>query len=82
MHCQVTSATRQVQVLDILGEEVPCVAYDTWIGYLPEGVFTFKADAEAYRAEIARVAGKVRTQTPCSPISDLRLTFPGASSGS
>eukprot|EP00271_Cylindrocystis_brebissonii_P000213 TRINITY_DN10250_c0_g1_i1.p1 TRINITY_DN10250_c0_g1~~TRINITY_DN10250_c0_g1_i1.p1 ORF type:complete len:673 (-),score=66.47 TRINITY_DN10250_c0_g1_i1:273-2291(-) len=47
------------QVLDILGEKVPCVTYDTWIGYLPEGKITFKADAEGYRAEIGRVGGAV-----------------------
>lgn len=47
------------QVLDILGEKVECVTYDTWIGYLPEGRFVFKANAEEYRKEIFRAAGQV-----------------------
>lgn len=64
-------AVHIVQVLDILGEEVPCVAYDTWIGYLPEGVITFKADAEAYRAEIARLGGKVLIPSPPTSIRNL-----------
>ncbi|KAH8958544.1 hypothetical protein BDL97_06G030500 [Sphagnum fallax] len=45
------------QVLDALGEEVKCVQYKSWIGYLPEGIFKFTADEKAYEAEIHRVGG-------------------------
>jgi len=46
-----------VQVLDAIGEKVECVQYKNWIGYLPEGTFTFTADRKAYEAEIRRVGG-------------------------
>ena len=29
----------RVQVLEALGEEVPCAKYDSWQCYLPEGDF-------------------------------------------
>lgn len=45
------------QVLDALGEKVECVQYKNWIGYLPEGMFKFTADAKAYESEIRRVGG-------------------------
>ncbi len=44
-------------MLDALGEEVKCVQYKSWIGYLPEGIFKFTADEKAYEAEIHRVGG-------------------------
>lgn len=48
------------QVLDALGETVPCVQYKSWIGYFPGGDrFTFTADSQAYRDEIQRVGGQV-----------------------
>jgi len=46
-----------VQVLDAIGENVECVQYKNWIGYLPEGIFKFTADRKAYEAEIRRVGG-------------------------
>ncbi|KAL3676002.1 hypothetical protein R1sor_025950 [Riccia sorocarpa] len=46
------------QVLDALDEEVKCVQYKSWIGYLPEGVFRFTAEKEAYAAEIGRAGGE------------------------
>ncbi|KAG0568596.1 hypothetical protein KC19_6G031900 [Ceratodon purpureus] len=45
------------QVLDAIGEKVECVQYKNWIGYLPEGMFTFTADKKSYEAEIRRVGG-------------------------
>lgn len=45
------------QVLDAIGEKVECVQYKSWIGYLPEGIFKFTANKEAYEAEIRRVGG-------------------------
>ena len=46
-----------MQVLDAIGEDVTCVQYKRWVGYLPEGIFNFTADGGAYEAEIARVGG-------------------------
>ncbi|KAL2608345.1 hypothetical protein R1flu_026918 [Riccia fluitans] len=46
------------QVLDALEEEVKCVQYKSWIGYLPEGTFKFTAEKEAYAAEIGRAGGE------------------------
>jgi hypothetical protein len=43
--------------LDAIGEKVECVQYKNWIGYLPEGTFTFTAERGAYEAEIRRVGG-------------------------
>ena len=46
------------QVLDLVGESVPCVQYDGWNIHLPEGeVFRCQASAAAYRREIERIAG-------------------------
>jgi phytoene dehydrogenase-like protein len=42
------------QLLDLLGEEVPCVSYDSWICHLPEGRFTMTADEERYQQELGR----------------------------
>lgn len=56
-----------LQVLDALGEAVPCVQYKSWIGYFPGGTkFTFTADAQAYRDEVLRVGGQVRVCPPHS----------------
>jgi hypothetical protein len=30
---------RLAQVLDALGESVPCASYDSWMVYVPEGQF-------------------------------------------
>eukprot|EP00899_Mesostigma_viride_P005606 jgi/Mesvir1/15046/Mv14698-RA.2 len=45
------------QALDILGEKVPCVTYDSWVLHLPEGKFTCVADANRYAQELGRFAG-------------------------
>lgn len=42
-------AAAPAQVLDALGESVPCAQYDRWICYSPEGVFPNVANAQAYR---------------------------------
>lgn len=50
-----TNALRQV--LDLLGEEVPCTRWDRWMMNLPEGTFVAEANSEGYTREIAKFAG-------------------------
>jgi phytoene dehydrogenase-like protein len=42
------SANPLRQVLDAIGEELPCVTYDTWGCYLPEGEFTTSVGADQF----------------------------------
>jgi phytoene dehydrogenase-like protein len=46
------------QLLDQLGESVPCVSYDHWIHYFPEGKFISSTKEEVYHAELAKFASE------------------------
>jgi len=46
------------QVLDAVGEAVPCVQYDSWNCHFPEGLFVAYKDAARYKAEIRRFSEK------------------------
>jgi phytoene dehydrogenase-like protein len=48
------SANPLKQLLDVVGEEVPCVPYDGWGCFLPEGPFTMTVDADRYARELGR----------------------------
>lgn len=50
------------QVLDAIGESVPCMTYDHWRLYLPEGEMKCVAESNAYAAEIRRVGGEASYQ--------------------
>eukprot|EP00892_Ulva_mutabilis_P003440 jgi/Ulvmu1/1468/UM011_0198.1 len=45
------------QVLDIVGESVPCKTYDRWIVYNKDGTFPCIAGADGYRANIFKQGG-------------------------
>ena len=52
-----TFETPRAQVLDVIGESVPCVTYDRWIVYDDRGTFPCIAGAEGYRENILRQGG-------------------------
>jgi phytoene dehydrogenase-like protein len=72
------------QVLHALDEPVPCVQYDTWIMYLPEGNFVCKTDAEKYRKELGRLGGPgaeadwVKLEKEMEPLSKAAAGLPAA----
>lgn len=45
------------QVLDIVGESIPCKTYDRWIVYNEDGTFPCIAGADGYRANILKQGG-------------------------
>ena len=45
------------QVLDAIGEKLPCVNYDTWRCYLPEGDFDTSVGAEQFCEVLKRLRG-------------------------
>lgn len=45
------------QVLDAIGEELPCVTYDTWGCCLPEGDFDTSVGANQFRSVLTRLGG-------------------------
>jgi phytoene dehydrogenase-like protein len=45
------------QVLDAIGEKLPCVNYDTWGCYLPEGDFDTSVGAEQFCEVLKRLRG-------------------------
>ena len=51
------SANPLKQVLDAVGEAVPCVTYDRWVVHGPEGSFPCICNAAEYEAIIARFGG-------------------------
>jgi len=42
------------QILDLLGERVETVSYDSWNTHLPEGTFVSSSDRERYHQQLAR----------------------------
>jgi phytoene dehydrogenase-like protein len=51
------SANPLRQVLDAIGEELPCVTYDTWGCCLPEGDFDTSVGAEQFCEVLAKLRG-------------------------
>lgn len=45
------------QILDLVGEEVPCTRWERWMLGLPEGTFSATCDSDAYATEIGKFAG-------------------------
>lgn len=45
------------QVLDAIGVELPCLTYDTWGCWLPEGTFNMAVGSEPFCQELARLRG-------------------------
>jgi carotene isomerase len=45
------------QVLDAIGSELPCVTYDTWGCYLPEGYFDTSVGAEQFCEVLMKLRG-------------------------
>ncbi|KAJ6416243.1 hypothetical protein OIU84_004948 [Salix udensis] len=50
------------QVLDALGESVPCVNYDSWMVYVPEGEFLSRIGPTEFYKDLERYAGPNATQ--------------------
>jgi phytoene dehydrogenase-like protein len=50
------------QVLDAIGEPLPCVTYDTWGCYLPEGEFAAPVGADAFTEILAHLRGQQAAQ--------------------
>ncbi|NEO25772.1 MAG: carotene isomerase, partial [Kamptonema sp. SIO4C4] len=69
-------------VLDAVGEEVPCVTYDTWGCCLPEGDFPAPIGAEAFAEILERLRGKAaadqwrRFQAVMKPLGEAALALP------
>ncbi|WP_392533818.1 phytoene desaturase family protein [Nostoc sp. C117] len=51
------SANPLRQVLDAIGSELPCVTYDTWGCYLPEGYFDTSVGAEQFCEVLMKLRG-------------------------
>ena len=52
------SANPLRQVLDAIGEELPCETYDTWGCWLPEGQFDMAVGAEPFYQVLSQLRGK------------------------
>lgn len=52
------SANPLRQVLDAIGEELPCLTYDTWGCYLPEGDFETSVGAEQFAEILHKFRGE------------------------
>ena len=50
------------QVLDVIGEPLPCVTYDTWGCYLPEGEFDAPVGADAFTELLAHLRDQAAAQ--------------------
>ncbi|MDZ8184252.1 MAG: NAD(P)/FAD-dependent oxidoreductase [Nostoc sp. ChiSLP02] len=46
------------QVLDAIGSELPCVTYDTWGCYLPEGYFDTSVGTEQFSEVLMKLRGR------------------------
>jgi len=71
-------------VLDAIGETVPCVTYDTWGCWLPEGDFNTAVGADQFCDVLARLRGKQavrewRTlQQFMAPLAEAAIALPPA----
>ncbi len=57
-----SSAHPLKQVLDIIGEAVPCLTYDTWGCYLPEGELKIAVGADPFCEVLQELRGRVAVQ--------------------
>ena len=73
------------QVLDAIGEEVPCVTYDTWGCCLPEGNFNTSVGAEQFCDVLQKLRGEGavaewrKLQEIMAPLSEAAIALPPAS---
>ncbi|CAA7396495.1 unnamed protein product [Spirodela intermedia] len=44
------------QVLDALGESIPCASYDSWMVYIPEGEFSSKIGPTEFKKDLEKYA--------------------------
>ncbi|MBF2003258.1 MAG: NAD(P)/FAD-dependent oxidoreductase [Synechococcales cyanobacterium M58_A2018_015] len=72
------------QVLDAIGEELPCATYDTWGCCLPEGDFATSVGADQFCEVLARLRGDAavtewrQLQTLMAPLKDAAVALPPA----
>lgn len=78
------SANPLRQVLDAIGEELPCYQYDTWGCCLPEGDFMTQVGAEQFCQVLADLRGPSavaewrRLQTVMAPLKEAAVALPPA----
>ncbi|AFZ13501.1 monooxygenase FAD-binding protein [Crinalium epipsammum PCC 9333] len=72
------------QVLDAIGEDLPCITYDTWDCYLPEGDFAAKVGAEQFCEVLQKLRGDQavaewrRLQEIMTPLGKSAIALPPA----
>lgn len=70
------------QVLDAIGEEVPCVSYDTWGCWLPEGNFKTAVGADQFCDVLQELRGEKavaewrKLQAMIAPLSQAAIALP------
>ncbi len=70
------------QVLDAIGEEVPCVTYDTWGCCLPEGKFDTSVGADQFCDVLQRLRGESavaewrKLQKVMAPLAEAAIALP------
>lgn len=73
------------QVLDAIGEDLPCVTYDTWGCWLPEGNFDTSVGAEQFCRVLAQLRGNQAVaewrelQRVMEPLAKAAIAIPPAS---
>jgi phytoene dehydrogenase-like protein len=76
------SANPLKQVLDAIGEELPCVTYDAWGCYLPEGYFKASVGAEPFFDVLKEIRGETavaewrRLQEVMEPLGKAAIALP------
>ncbi|MDJ0732402.1 MAG: NAD(P)/FAD-dependent oxidoreductase [Crocosphaera sp.] len=72
------------QVLDAIGEPLPCLNYDTWGCYLPEGNFHTSVGAEQFGDILQQIRGKDavqewrKLQQVMKPLAEASIALPPA----
>jgi len=72
------------QVLDAIGEDLPCINYDTWDCYLPEGDFATQVGAEQFCEVLQKLRGDQavaewrRLQEIMTPLGKSAIALPPA----
>lgn len=72
------------QVLDAIGEELPCVQYNTWDCYLPEGHFKTTVGADQFCEVLERLRGQAavaewrKLQQVMAPYAQAAIALPAA----
>lgn len=78
------SANPLRQVLDAIGEDLPCITYDTWGCYLPEGNFDTSVGAEQFCQVLAKLRGQTAVaewqalQRVMEPLAKAAIALPPA----